>query len=113
MDPKKKNFYKGAAIGLGVGAIAGAIAGILYAPKSGEETREDIKKYYHEMKDKIAERVANLKDITRETYGQVVAEVVAGYEEHQKINATEAANIKKALDEGYEKVKEAADKAKQ
>ena len=31
-------------LGLLVGAIAGAVAGILLAPKSGKETREDLKK---------------------------------------------------------------------
>jgi len=112
VDQKKKDFYKGAAIGIGVGAIAGAVAGILFAPKSGKETREDIKKYYHEMKDQIAEKVASLKEITRETYSQVVTEVVASYQEHKKINEDEATQIKQTLDEGYEKVKEAAEKAK-
>jgi len=34
------------------GAMAGAVAGILLAPKSGEETREDLKKLANEMGDK-------------------------------------------------------------
>ena len=42
MSEKKSNggkFFLGAALG----AIAGAVAGIVMAPKSGEETRKDIK----------------------------------------------------------------------
>ena len=42
MGEKKKcggKFFLGAALG----AIAGAVAGIVMAPKSGEETRKDIK----------------------------------------------------------------------
>ena len=40
-DKKEKGgkFFLGAALG----AIAGAVAGIVMAPKSGEETRKDIK----------------------------------------------------------------------
>ena len=30
-------------LGLAVGALVGAVAGILTAPKSGEETRKDLK----------------------------------------------------------------------
>ena len=40
------------AIGAIVGAIAGLAAGVLTAPKSGRETRDDIKKKAEEMKDK-------------------------------------------------------------
>lgn len=43
---------KGKKFGLGliIGAIAGAVAGILTAPKSGKETREDLKKKADEAK---------------------------------------------------------------
>ena len=42
------SFLKGAV----VGAIAGAAAGVLFAPKAGIETREDIKKLALEIGDK-------------------------------------------------------------
>jgi gas vesicle protein len=38
MSEKNGDFFKG----LLIGGLIGAIAGILYAPKSGKETREDI-----------------------------------------------------------------------
>lgn len=34
---------KGLAIGAAIGAVAGVVTGILFAPKSGVQTREDIK----------------------------------------------------------------------
>ncbi|MBP9667743.1 YtxH domain-containing protein [Candidatus Saccharibacteria bacterium] len=39
------------AFGAIVGAIAGVVAGVLAAPKSGKETREDLKKKAVELKD--------------------------------------------------------------
>ena len=39
------------AIGAIVGAAAGVVAGVLTAPKSGRETREDIKRKAGELKD--------------------------------------------------------------
>jgi len=111
MDPKKKDFLKGAATGVAVGAVAGAIAGILLAPKSGKETRRDIAKYLHEMKNEIAERVSKLSDMSREKYQEVVESVVGAYEEAKKISASEAKEIKGKLTSGYERVKKAAKKA--
>lgn len=35
-----------------VGGLIGAALGILYAPKRGEETREDIAKSFHELREK-------------------------------------------------------------
>jgi len=40
------------ALGAVIGAAAGLVAGILTAPKSGRETREDIKKKARELKGK-------------------------------------------------------------
>ena len=41
------------ALGALVGAVAGVIAGVLTAPKSGKETRADIKKKAGELKKEI------------------------------------------------------------
>jgi gas vesicle protein len=38
-----KDLATGLAVGLGVGLIVGATLGLLFAPKSGLETRKDIK----------------------------------------------------------------------
>ena len=46
--------------GIGLGAIVGAAAGLLFAPKAGMETREDIKKAADELKAKAEGVVGEL-----------------------------------------------------
>lgn len=43
------------AFGAIIGVVAGVVAGVLTAPKSGKETRSDIKTKAHELKEKAAE----------------------------------------------------------
>jgi gas vesicle protein len=47
--------------GLLFGAVTGVVAGILLAPKSGAETREDIKKLAEELKDKAEDAYAKAR----------------------------------------------------
>lgn len=44
--------------GVGLGAIIGAAAGLLFAPKAGSETREDLANKFKELKGKTEEWVA-------------------------------------------------------
>ena len=73
MEDKKPNTAGKVATGLTLGAIFGAIAGLLFAPKSGKETREDIKKFAQDTKEKgeelfegakkeVAVKLENLKN---------------------------------------------------
>lgn len=103
-----KDFLKGAL----AGAVAGALAGIFFAPKSGKETRADMVEYYEKIKDEVAEKIAEVSDLTKETYEKVVAGVVATYEQGKKITTKDAAIIKRDLGKGYAKVREAMDNTK-
>lgn len=53
-----KKFLPIAAI---VGAVAGVVAGVLVAPKSGKETRADIKTKANELKDKAGVEIDKAK----------------------------------------------------
>ena len=88
------------------GALLGLLAGLLVAPRSGKETRENMKKHYEEISDRIAEELCHIKDITQETYTQVVGAVVHGFVEAKKITADEAAEIKSELKKGFEDIRE-------
>lgn len=102
MDNKK-------AVGLAVaGLVAGAVAGVLLAPKSGEETREDLKHLAEKMKGQIGDKVAQMTKVTKEAYTELVHNVVKQYEDTKEVTAEEAQALKDQLGESYENIKNAA-----
>jgi gas vesicle protein len=60
------------AAGVILGALIGASLAILFAPKSGEETRKIIKKKAKEYFDKGKEMVENKKENAKEAVKQVI-----------------------------------------
>ncbi|PIS07734.1 hypothetical protein COT78_02075 [Candidatus Berkelbacteria bacterium CG10_big_fil_rev_8_21_14_0_10_43_13] len=103
MDKKEKELL----IGASVGALAGVIAGLLFAPKSGKETQEDLKKYMHEMKNKIAKELDKAGKVTKETYEKVVDKIVKVYEVEKKITPADAKDILAKLKNNFAEVKKA------
>jgi gas vesicle protein len=58
-------------VGALIGAAAGLVAGLLTAPKSGKETRADIKEKAAELKSEAAKRGERAKDKTVEIASDV------------------------------------------
>jgi gas vesicle protein len=74
---KQGEFWKGTL----VGAAIGSALGILFAPKSGKETREDIKRgamnmkqdldrMMRELSQDLGNRIDNLKDVAKDLQGE-------------------------------------------
>ncbi len=77
------------------GAALGAVAAILYAPKSGEETRTAIREYARRAEEEVLERAKEVrKDIShsvdeakrflKDTEATIVAALAAGKEAFKK-----------------------------
>lgn len=58
-------------LGALVGAAAGVVAGMLTAPKSGKETRADIKAKAAELKGEAASRANEVKDASTKAVNDV------------------------------------------
>jgi gas vesicle protein len=61
--------------GVGLGAIIGAAAGLLFAPKAGNELRDDLGERFKELKGKTEEWVAEQR--AKRAVDQAVDEVGA------------------------------------
>ncbi len=63
----KDSFYA-----LLTGVIIGVTVGVLFAPKSGKETREDLKKFGNDLKEKGKHIIEDGKDFIEEGKTKIV-----------------------------------------
>lgn len=120
MGDKNKNVAGKVATGVALGALAGAAAGILFAPKSGKETRKDIEKFAQDTKEKgielfekakkeVAVKVENVqkagKKINAEEYKKIVTEIVESFKGNGKVTEDAAKKLGEQLKGDWERVK--------
>lgn len=86
MSKSKGKFVLGAVFG----AIAGAVTGLLMAPKSGKETREDLK---NKSKEIIADSKVAVEDVKERTADAA------------KVIKSEASTLKKRVDNAIDGAK--------
>jgi gas vesicle protein len=74
--------------GIGIGVLVGAVAGLLLAPRSGQETRDELGKSISDLSDKLSElgknvssKVSSAVDRTRAHVTQKLGEMPAEGEE--------------------------------
>jgi gas vesicle protein len=99
--------------GLIIGGLIGAALGILYAPKSGKETREDIARKTEELLDKAKEEYEKAVTKSKAAYESAVKrfkelEVSAKEKVAESAEAVQENKnrLKKALDAGVEAYRE-------
>ena len=61
MEENRASYAKAMAFMFIGGAVLGAVAGMLYAPKSGEETRKEIKDYASKVKNEVVDAAQRTK----------------------------------------------------
>lgn len=86
--------------GLATGLAIGGAAGVLFAPKSGDETREDIKNFYNEKKDQAEEIARNAREKVQDKAEDAIDSTREGLEKAKK-------EAEKAADKAEEKVEKA------
>jgi len=75
--------------GFVVGSIAGAITGILFAPKSGKETRQEIYDSAEKMRKQIADTAEHQKDVYVEKKDKLKKALNAGVEVYKHENTAD------------------------
>lgn len=120
MSDRAGDFLKG----LLIGGIIGAVVGILYAPKSGKETREEIGRKAEELMAKAKEeyeqaleksrktyetavsRLKKLEESAREKVGELEAKAGTMVEKGKESLDDNKSRLKRAIDAGVEAFKE-------
>ncbi len=59
---KKDDNSFGFAMGILAGVVGGIVAGVLFAPKSGEESREELKKTIDDLREKYSPEVIQARE---------------------------------------------------
>jgi gas vesicle protein len=88
-------------VGLLVGGALGAAIALLYAPQSGEDTRDTLKKKSDELKDKAGE-----------TYGKVKEQTASLASQVKDSSTTMAASVKESAGQVASRVSETVGKVK-
>ena len=111
-----ESFIKGFVLGI----VGGGVAGILLAPKSGAETREDIKKLAIDLKEKatdlyaearkeIDKKIAQVKKaggkINEDTYKSLVSEVVEEFKQDAEVTSSVAKKLGEQLKADWSMIK--------
>ena len=81
LEQKERNLgflITGAVTGVAVGAAAGLAAGVLYAPKSGKETRKQLGEWLKDKRDQGSELLAKIKEEGQQRKEQMAAAIKAG-----------------------------------
>ena len=117
-DNRGSDFIKG----LFIGGLMGAVLGILYAPKSGKETREDIARKADELITKAKEEYEQTLEKSKRAYESAVQRLkememteVESRVEELKERGKETfqdgkSRLKRAIDAGVEAFKEEKEK---
>lgn len=75
MTDKKDDSNAKFVVGAALGALVGAVAGVLFAPRSGKETRklvkEKAKEYKKEGSDFVAQKAESAKDAVKNTIEKI------------------------------------------
>ncbi len=81
---KRKEAAKNVAVGTAIGTALGAAAGLLFAPKTGKETRDDISKVSMDVAENIKTVVSDQIENTKEWSEKIKTEVKQNWEDFKE-----------------------------
>jgi len=90
---KKRHVLAGLVTGLAIGGLTG----VLFAPKSGKETRKDIKKAYTKISKDVIDKIKEVQDLTKDKYHEIVDKAVLEYQKIEKITKDQVSQISTLL----------------
>jgi len=98
--------------GMVVGGFLGALVGILYAPKSGKETREEIGKKTEELFSRVREEYENALDNSRNAYEAAITKLKKLEEQTPKKVNEVGGKIEELKEQGIDKLQDGRSRLK-
>lgn len=99
--------------GLALGALVGSAAGVLFAPKSGKETRKDIKDAVQETGEQIKATSKEFSKNVQKTYHDTVDKVSSFGEKKLTQLHNVAEDVEEKTEKALEKAKDKAEETKE
>ncbi|MFO7929426.1 MAG: YtxH domain-containing protein [Candidatus Humimicrobiaceae bacterium] len=96
---------KGTFFGFVLGFAAGTITAMLLTTKTGEELRSDLRKATSEIRENVAEKAADVKELTKKKYEDIVNNAISNYKKAKQLTEKEVDFIKKTLMEQKDIIK--------
>lgn len=93
----RNDAVKKIAVGTIIGSVIGVASGLLFAPKSGKETREEIADFARDTTDEVKLRAEEAYDTLREKEARLRDDIKGKYEEFVDRNMTELEPVKEDL----------------
>jgi hypothetical protein len=104
----KKNGKFGAGFVLGAGAVAALATGyFLYGPK-GKEHRKQVRAWTVKAKGEVLQELERMKNVSKESYDQVIDKTTKRYEKVKDISQDEADKLNKELKRYWSDIKKEA-----
>jgi gas vesicle protein len=85
-----------------LGASVGSIVALLYAPKSGRETREDISRRANESREFVSKKIGEGREFVEESGRRVSTEVTSIVDKGRKVVDRQKEQVTAAFDAGKE-----------
>lgn len=93
-------------IALLVGLAAGVATGLFLKSEKGEEMTEDAKKQMRDIQKQLTKKFKGLKKVTKETYEEMVDDLVSQYGETKDLAEEQLKKMKQNLLDQWEHVRE-------
>ncbi len=93
------------ATGLLAGLAVGGVLGVLFAPKSGKQIRQDIKKAYKATSKDIAKRINTIENLTQSKYNTIVDGVINEYQKLDPITQEQIQSLRTTLKSKWSEIR--------
>lgn len=83
--------------GLLAGAALGVAAGLFLQSRKGKVLTQDAMKKAHQLQKQVMRKLADVQEMTKEHYGEIVEDVITYYSKTKEIAKTEIPAVRKYL----------------